>query len=281
MNTYRLRVLHVSDIHAKCPTTSAQNLNDIDAISFARAIDSFIAILSETQADYPVDVVCITGDIAHSGQKEQYLVAQSLFARIAQALFKNIEFTTASQNFFIVPGNHDIERNKEQALWKKARTVLQGNDRTVSQWLHKRWRPTGTRKDLHDILKRSESYTSWIKECYPHISKDFGTRGPIGYYYKLVTNKFPFPIHISGLDSSWLCGDDKDHLNIVLTTEQIDQLSYTQNAKHEDGFRLALLHHPLTWLRDHNECKTLLAKSSDLLLCVEVSPSVWTEKGLV
>src|SRR5271170_7964851 len=73
------------------------------------------------------------------------------------------------------------------------------------------------------------------------------------------------PLHVIGLDSAWLCGDDNDDGKIVLTQGQID-LATTEGGKPLPGFRLALIHHPLAKLADSGDSYRTLAKRVDLLL---------------
>ena len=75
------------------------------------------------------------------------------------------------------------------------------------------------------------------------------------------------PVHVIGLDSAWLCGDDNDSGKILLTQGQIDTLTRAGNGSPlRPGFRLALVHHPLAALADGRSSQRLLADTVDLLL---------------
>ena len=84
--------------------------------------------------------------------------------------------------------------------------------------------------------------------------------------YRVRLPDFPVPVHIIGFDSAWLAGDDNDNGKLQLTPEQVGRLTHRPDGRHLDGFRLALMHHPLTDLADSASCRKLLAEGVDLLL---------------
>ena len=95
--------------------------------------------------------------------------------------------------------------------------------------------------------------------------------------YRVSLDRFPFPVHVIGLDSAWLAGEGVDASNLRLTDGQVGRL-----CDGLDGFRLALVHHPLTDLADGGQCRDLLARRVDLLLrghLHEARASLWSEPG--
>jgi serine/threonine protein kinase len=77
----------------------------------------------------------------------------------------------------------------------------------------------------------------------------------------------PFDIHVIGLDSAWLAGDHADAGKLRLTDGQVGRLcTDSEDGRPWDGFRLALVHHPLTDLADGSECRRLLSTRWILLL---------------
>jgi uncharacterized protein YjbI with pentapeptide repeats len=68
------------------------------------------------------------------------------------------------------------------------------------------------------------------------------------------------------LDSSWLAGDDNDQGKLLLSRDQIDLLSTGRNGEALDGFRVALVHHPVAHLADAASTWRVLADNVDLLL---------------
>jgi hypothetical protein len=84
--------------------------------------------------------------------------------------------------------------------------------------------------------------------------------------YNSTIHAGPIPVRVMGLDSAWLCGDDSDPQNILLTEDQILLHGTDDTGAPLDGLRIALLHHPLSMLRDHGNAQSLLSDYSDLVL---------------
>ncbi|NJM12962.1 MAG: hypothetical protein HC889_14805 [Synechococcaceae cyanobacterium SM1_2_3] len=92
--------------------------------------------------------------------------------------------------------------------------------------------------------------------------------------------EFPFAVHVIGLDSAWLAGDDSDAGKLRLTEDQAMRLTSDTQGNALDGFRLALIHHPLTDLADGAPCQRLLAERVDVLLrghLHEPEPAEWAD----
>jgi hypothetical protein len=73
-------------------------------------------------------------------------------------------------------------------------------------------------------------------------------------------------LHIIGLDSAWLCGSNDDQGKILVTEEQVEA-HIREGESSLDGFRIALVHHPLDHLADHRAVRRLLGDGGvDILL---------------
>jgi hypothetical protein len=84
-------------------------------------------------------------------------------------------------------------------------------------------------------------------------------------------------VQVVGLDSSWLAGDDADSGRLRLTDGQVMKLCLDAEGGALPGFRLALVHHPLSDLADASQCRTLLADAVHLLLRGHMHESELTE----
>ena len=253
---HNLRILHISDIHAKVPNRKA-SVNDLNALEFDRVLNGFVTKLVEINLERAVDIICVTGDIAAHGKDTQYVCVQKFFESISKTL--SLPFN----KFFFVPGNHDIDRSIHHDSWLTTRKNVCSNPQVATDILYSSHKELG---EVVQLLERSKGFRGWIEKYYPHQHEGHSERAPLGFYVKHELRDCPFSIHISGIDSSWLCGGDDDHQKILLTTKQIDNLTHTDNLPHK-GFRLALVHHPLDWLIDAVACKHRLAGSADLILC--------------
>ena len=249
------RILHISDLHVKSPDFR-NSINDLNVLGYDRVTSGFLEILPTIHQQRAVDIVCVTGDIAASGKSEQYDYAQKLFVQISKLLY------LTSERFFIVPGNHDIDRSICVGEWGNVRNSVRNDHQSVvGQFFNTQTSPSIP----HSLLDRSGEFKKWINKNYSHHFVGSDKRSPLGFYSEYKPTDKPFSIHISCLDSAWLCGDNNDHQKILLTTEQIDNLTHTANVPH-NGFRLALVHHPFDWLIDASKCRSRLSQYIDLVL---------------
>ncbi len=267
--TYRLRVLHISDLHERVALgwmkPERQRLIRINTPSRARVLDdrngNFFRVLRKLTSDHPIDMVCFTGDIADWGLAEEYAAVTSRVRNILAAV------GVPDTHFFAVPGNHDIQRNIAEDVWTALRTLPAAQSQNISEWIAGIDSPGLTTEMRTKIASRSAAFWQWLelefgrKDLHPSNSP----HETLGYRHKLMVRDFPFPVHIVGLDSAWLAGDNNDAGRLMLTGHQIDMLAQ-DGAEFLEGFRLALMHHPLDNLYDKNLAFRRLSRTVDLLL---------------
>src|SRR5262249_32335481 len=118
------------------------------------------------------------------------------------------------------------------------------------------------------ILERQSAYQAWLRD-------DLGRRdllpderrSRLGYRASLARSRLPVPVHVLGLDSAWLAGDDGDARKLRLTDDQILRLSSDEDGRGLTGLRIALVHHPLGDLADGERARDLLReKGIELML---------------
>src|SRR5687767_7038950 len=92
-NVSSLRWLHITDLHI-----------GKDDESQGTALASLVAAIHQYANEKPFDCVFITGDLAYSGQQEQYVALEKLLISPLRAsdLFRH-------SRFFCTPGNHDLD----------------------------------------------------------------------------------------------------------------------------------------------------------------------------
>jgi hypothetical protein len=90
--------------------------------------------------------------------------------------------------------------------------------------------------------------------------------GTLGYRARLDLPRLPFSVHIIGFDSAWLCGGDDDAEHLWLTHDQLGRLCSTPTGERLDGFRIGLVHHPLSYFADEQDARAMLLDGIDLLL---------------
>lgn len=259
MPEYTLRILHISDIHFR-------GARENDRWRRQRVLgDAWSHNLDELLGDGPLDLICLTGDIANTGSPDEYEEASSFVEKLCAKL------DLGKDRLFVVPGNHDIDRRVSKSAWRALRRHLSGaNPQAVSKWFAG-GKGLGLKgiKDSHreEILQRQRAYRDWVylQLKRPELLPDRSPHGRLGYRATLTLPRHPFPIHVVGLDSAWLCGDEHDAEKLWLTEDQIMRLA-SDGGQRLPGFRLALIHHPVHSLFDHRSCQDRLAQNVDLLL---------------
>ena len=265
MTEYRLRILHISDLHERVALDGMDEgrkaaVRDQAAARY-RVLEGsdFYQVLRERVA--PVDLVCFTGDVADWGLAEEYTAATPRFDAILRAA------GVARERLFLVPGNHDVQRPLAKTAWEQLRAALARAD-DISRFMAGVKPPFGFQAAWREeIGKRTAAFWQWVEgplgraELLPSHSP----HRRLGYRVTVRLPALPFPVQLIGLDSAWLAGGDDDAKKLLLTRAQVDALAGAA-GKTLDGFRLALLHHPLSSLADEDECFPLLADYVDLLL---------------
>ncbi|WP_437738143.1 AAA family ATPase [Sorangium sp. So ce1335] len=120
-------------------------------------------------------------------------------------------------------------------------------------------------KHREQVLERGAAFRAWLSS----IGREalLPARSPHGRLgYRVCVPGLPFDVQVIGLDSAWLGGDNADSGNLLLTEDQVARLVMAEDGRTLPGFRLALMHHPLTDLRDADSCRDLLAQHVDLVL---------------
>ena len=272
---HTLRVLHVTDLHARGALDWRRRR------VLGRAWDDNLDALC---ADGPFDIVCMTGDLAFSGRPDEYAEVTDFLEAMLQRL------GVPRDRLFVVPGNHDVDRGVEKEAWRELRGFMNHDEaRAFSQWLAGGKPPRGVAGALRDaVLRRQAAYRDWLTALGREaLLPADSPHGRLGYRATLRLPGHPFDIHVIGLDSAWLAGDDADARHLWLTEDQVMRLATDERGDALSGLRLALIHHPLTDLADGEHCRRLLAGPAagarplvDLLLrghLHETEPELWAD----
>ncbi len=223
---------------------------------------NFPSVLDEIHRSGAIDLLCFTGDIADWGLPEEYALAT---ARIDDIL-KRCRLGRAQ--LFVVPGNHDITRSQGHEAWVEMRKLGSINETGLSDWLGGAAPPYGANPEWRDaLMSRTSAFWRWVGDGLgrPGLLPANNPHRRLGFRAALDISGLPFRVHIVGLDSAWLCGDDNDARKIRVSDGQIDRLT-RHDGRPLSGFRLALMHHPLADLADEKTAMRLLSETTDLVL---------------
>lgn len=271
---HTLRILHISDLHLRGP-------REPDRARRVRVLGApWFKNVTELRGDGRFDLVAFTGDVTFSGQLDEYLELMQRTCSdgtVARWLDETLAAAGCSRHdLYVVPGNHDVARTVHAPAWREIREEWDratgpGDDDAFARWLVRGGAaPRGMDAGLRErLLERTAGYRAWVEHglSRPDLLPT-PSRSQLGYRVTRRLAHLPFPVHIIGLDSAWLAGDDHDARRLRLTDEQLLRLCTDEDGKHLAGLRIALVHHPLADLADGERARRLLHELSvELLLC--------------
>ena len=233
--------IHLSDIHVG--HGNATHGYDQRLVVHSLERDLTKAKLRQELADGGVssfDAIFVTGDIAFSGNRRlrkgqttgrEYQDAAKWLRECAQ------DAGVALQSVYLVPGNHDIERELP-AENKRAQLV---------------WVLRDTRAGLDDALDDEDKYALLRQRLtnYMEFSQDFAPacRGELWWQECFIRSGIP--IRLVGLNTTLLAADDEDFGRLQLGERQLVQ-TMDEPRPRKNELMITLSHHPLEdgWLAD-------------------------------
>ncbi|NJL27530.1 MAG: hypothetical protein HC897_06345 [Thermoanaerobaculia bacterium] len=181
------------------------------------------------------DWVFIIGDVAWSGQKLEYQQAELFFRELAEKLGLD-----PAKDFFLVPGNHDVDRS---AIGRGEEILLAGlqDEETVEEVFR-----DGRQMDL--LSRRLEHFYAFTERL---LGPARAWR-PARPWRVDVREVGTAQVAILQLNSAWASGP-KDETQRVLVGEY--QLREALEEASEALLRIALVHHPMADLRAFDASK--------------------------
>lgn len=221
-------------------------------------------------------------DLAFSGRDHEYgsmdEARPGLFT-VSELMSRTLAALGLSRDqVFIVPGNHDIDRTVGADRWAEFRrlngTGTRADADLLSLWMCGGEPPRGYQPELRElVLARQVAYRGWVERHFgtrllPRVELQ-AARPPQGHPnlgYRHSMRIGGHDVHILGLDSAWLAGDEHDAGKLWLTADQVLRAATNHEGRELAGFRLALMHHPPGEIADGENGERLLAERVDLLL---------------
>lgn len=227
-----LRFLHLSDIHFRKVKAGKEHL-DLDK-NLQREVENDLQKFCK--ANGSINAILIGGDIAFSGKKEEYDLADEWLKKISGLVSCEVE------NILVVPGNHDVDRNEVGAGLSAIRTTYRNGKvrKTVDPLLHKL---LASDSDLTFLLKPFENYYNFAAKygSVPSIeNKVFWEKN-----FKLGS----YVIRVRGVNSALISdeGDDEGANKLYLGSVQ------TNIVRDENTIDVFMCHHPPSWLSDQDD----------------------------
>lgn len=253
----RVRILHVSDLHDR-------GSRETEIWRRRRVLgEAWEDNLAEILQDGPIDLICFTGDAADWGKPADFEAATLFLLGLCERV------RVAPERLFVVPGNHDVDRSIEPDAWQAVRRAVREIDAlALARWLHGRQLPFGFQEVWkRQLFARFAAYRRWVGDSLGRAELLGGHEAGGPHSYRVSLEVRGLPIHVIGLDSAWLCGDDADAGQLRVTDEQV-MAQLTRGGKALEGLRLVLVHHPLEDLHsvDREFVRSRLTEHADLVL---------------
>ena len=176
--------LHLSDWHQKG--------KDFDRQVVLRALLKDIREREQIDHDLKkIDFVVFSGDVAFGGKAEEYQAAKEQFF---QPLLDACGLEP--KQLFIVPGNHDLNRNQFKLLPRDLTKPL-SSEKSVQYWL------TDDVNRSH-LLEPFRAFSSFVQEYTGQEKPDYANVRKM--------NAGDKEIALLGLNSAWMCGRNKDRI---------------------------------------------------------------------
>ncbi len=219
--------VHLSDLHAGEGGASAASARK----EVIDALGSDLALLRQHDTVPPVEVIGFTGDITQSACKSK----PTEFDEAVTAVGEIVSRLDTVPDLLFVPGNHDCERldSSDKDTERLLRSLRMGLER------------------LDEVMERDQDRQRLIRR--------FDSAAPMTWQ-----QTFHHPggqIAFTGLNSAWLSQDQLDEGQLQLGRGQL-----TAQASDRSSINVVMMHHPLGWLRDHDEIAPSLAKHFDILM---------------
>lgn len=211
--------LHISDLHF-----NGKERFDRDLVLSA-LLSSLPDLIS--RAGKP-DFVVVSGDIANSGRAIEYDQATEFFETLLATLGLD------KAQLFVVPGNHDIDRQRGAGLARTLGSLVDSDDYfdSASPCLH--------------VTERLRAFADWHTVFFKGI-RDFPTNTSVSD--EVMLEYSGRTISITGLNSAAFCFDDHDYGKLWLGRRAVDRIPETSTA----DLRLAVVHHPLDWMHQSEQ----------------------------
>ncbi len=227
--------LHLSDLHACTPRFSW----DAEKVT-----ETLIEDLRRLQADHGLrpDLLFFSGDAAFGeiGSEPEKTIRGQLehFAAFLHAVRRAFEPEIAPGKVFLVPGNHDVNRQRvarADTFWLDQQKSLDPVLAVVKDGGFEWQRFAERLKDYKDFLKRQKL---------DHLLDD-----PEHLIWSTVRPVANLSVGIAGFNTAWSCGRDGERGRLWMAGKY--QQGVLRAKLKEADFSIALMHHPPDWLVEY------------------------------
>jgi tetratricopeptide (TPR) repeat protein/predicted phosphodiesterase len=175
-----------------------------------------------------IDFIVFSGDAANAAQPDEYKDAiEDLFKPLLDAC------QIGPDRLFIVPGNHDLDRDLIPAALQKP---LLSNEEVEPWWSEE--------KKRRQLLQPFQAYNGFLTDCTGQKPPEYCNIGSLSIDGKRVS--------LIGINSAWMCARHKDEAGEVSDQGYLcigePQIYDSLESISCSDIKIAVLHHPLDWL---------------------------------
>ncbi len=216
--------LHISDIHLRIGQEWQQR-------HVLKALQE--GIKKYVFNGHAISFILVSGDLAYSGSEKEYLLAEQFISELSDFAMVPREL------IFCIPGNHDVERNKQKLAFRGARQQLQ-NQSEIDSLL-------ADGDELNTLLLRINNYKRFQEKVFARQERKY-TDSKLSYVSSFSVNDVKFSI--IGLNTAWLSeGDITDNGKLLIGERQI--IDSIELAKKENpNIMISMGHHPFHLLHE-------------------------------
>jgi hypothetical protein len=205
------------------------------------------------------DVVLLTGDIAFSGGSRrrpgpaaigEYHEAKEWLSGLLHDL------ALPPERAFIVPGNHDIQRDvavADRNINRLLESLRSGRDKIDTVWSY---------PEDAELLKRRQAN-------YLEFASTFGAKTQHPYWMEQLPTTGNVTIRLVGLNSVLLSAGDDDYKKLELGNEQLVNTLLRPLVKPNE-IVVVMTHHPFAWLKDEAGVSQVVQRHAHVHLCGHV-----------
>ena len=181
----------------------------------------------------PIDFVLATGDIAFGGQPEEYERANAFFDKVVHVT------GVPQERIYCIPGNHDVNRNRQKTCFAGARHILQ-SENEIDSFL-------GDQEEVATLLQRQQHYHQFQNAYFTEQKRQW-TSDRLAYVSELTLENLQ--IAIVGFNTAWLAhGGLDDHGKLLMGERQvIEALRIVDDI--DPHVVVAMGHHPFQLLNE-------------------------------
>jgi predicted MPP superfamily phosphohydrolase len=219
----QILILHLSDIHLKTDRRLNKVLDRVEAIT---------AALQRVVASAEACFIVISGDIAFSGQSEQYAQAIELISGLKTGL--TAAASTTNVHVVVVPGNHDCDFSMSSGT----RSFILENIKV---------------KDSEAINEDIVGEMTAVQDAFFRFAAEVEGEGGEGVreggrrlYYELHFNIKGFKVGFNCLNAAWM---SRLH---ELQGQMVFPMHLVKGGDEAADLNISVFHHPDRWLESSN-----------------------------